>query len=355
VIIKRFVSKRLPPPPCEATQYAADALGEVAAALAIYGQEADQYNVLGPDPWLVIWNDERSGFINFLEGRRCLLTWRSPVASVEEQPGLLARLVDYAERVHKPLFCVEVNESTKNASVALGMTAMWVGTESFIDLSTWSITGGKRQKVRWAQSHATSIGLWWREAFPWRDASDEARIRDVEAAWKDERPERRTDSFLRTDFEELSNVRRYFVCDGPSGVVAFVTCTPVSDDGWYLQDIVRRPNAPRGALEGAMAFALDSLRDDGYVFSTNGPLPFWVPYEGWSDPDQLGALGQRVFNFFDRRYRFQGINTFRSKFTPDRTIPLYLLRSRRLVSPIVARSLTNVLNRRLPGPSDAAR
>jgi lysylphosphatidylglycerol synthetase-like protein (DUF2156 family) len=66
-------------------------------------------------------------------------------------------------------------------------------------------------------------------------------------------------------------------------------------------------------------------------------------------------LGQRVFNFFDRRYRFQGINTFRSKFAPDRTIPLYLLRSRRLVSPIVARSLTKLLNRKLPGPSDAAR
>lgn len=352
---KSFVRKMPPPSLPETTQFASSALDDLAAALAIYGQEAGQYNVLGPDPWQVIWNDDRSGFINFLESRRCLLTWRSPVASVEEQPGLLARLADYSERVHKPLFCVEVSELTKNASVALGMTAMWVGTESFIDLSTWSVSGGKRKKVRWARSHATSLGLWWREASPWREASDEASIRDVEAAWKHERPERRTDSFLRTDFAELSDVRRYFICDGPNGVVAFVTCTPVSDEGWYLQDIVRRPNAPRGALEGAMAFALDTLRDDGFAFATNGPLPFWIPYEGWSDPDQLGALGQRVFNFFDRRYRFLGINTFRPKFTPDRALPLYLLRSRRLVSPIVARSLTHVLNRKLPGPSDTPR
>lgn len=338
-----------------ATQYATSVLGDVASVLAIHGQEAGHYNVLGPDPWQVIWNDERSGFINFLEGRRCLLTWRSPVASVEEQPGLLARLVDYAQRVRKPLFGVEVNESTKNAGVELGMSAMWVGTESFIDLSTWSVAGGKRQKVRWARSHAASMGLWWREAFPWRDASDQESLRNVEAAWKDERTERRTDSFLRTDFEELGDVRRYFVCDGANGVVAFLTCTPVRHDGWYLQDIVRRPDALRGALEGAMAFALDTLRDDGYTFASNGPLPFWVPYEGWHDPDQLGALGQRVFNFFDRRYRFQGINTFRSKFEPDRTMPLYMLRSSRLITPIVARSLTKLLNRKIPWPFDAAR
>jgi lysylphosphatidylglycerol synthetase-like protein (DUF2156 family) len=329
-------------------QFASDVIEEISGVLAVHGHEAGQYTVLGPDPWQVVWNDERSGFVSFLEGRRALLIWRSPVARTDDQPELLARVIDYAESVNKPLFAIEVNDTAREAGVALGMTSIWTGTESFLDLASWSTAGGRRQKVRWARNHALKIGLTWREVFPLSRADDHDALRHVEHLWRAERSERKTDSFLRTDFMELAPLRRYFACDGPSGVIAFVSCTPVSAEGWYLQDVVRTPDAPRGALEGAMALALDTFRDEGFTFVSNGPLPFWRPHEFWSDPDQLGAIGNRVLKFFDRQYRFHGINQFRSKFEPDRLSPLYVLRTRRLITPSVARSLTKMLNTRLP-------
>jgi lysylphosphatidylglycerol synthetase-like protein (DUF2156 family) len=331
-----------------APQPVSEVIDEVSSVLAVHGHEAGQYTVLGPDPWQVVWNDERTGFVSFLEGRRALLIWRSPVAHANDQSELLARVIDYAESVNKPLFAVEVNDTAREAGVALGMTSIWTGTESFLDLATWSIGGGRRQKVRWARNHALKIGLTWREVFPLGDADDHDALRHVEQLWRAERPERETDSFLRTDFMELAPIRRYFACEGPSGVIAFVSCTPVSSQGWYLQDVVRTPDAPRGALEGAMALALDTFRDEGFSFASNGPLPFWRPHEFWSDPDQLGAIGNRVLKFFDRQYRFHGINQFRSKFEPDRLSPLYVLRTRRLITPGAGRSLTKMLNSRLP-------
>ena len=350
VLTKSFVSmsysrRQLAP------HYAADVRDDVARTLATYADEAGQYNSLGPDPWQVLWNDERSGFIAFLEGRWCLVAWRSPVSSEEGKGDLLARLVAYAKVARKPLFGVEVSETTKSAAVDLGMAVTWVGTESYLDLATWSLEGGKRQKVRWARSHAVALGVHWREAHPWTDADDRLGIDRVEAMWKEERPERRTDSFLRTDFTELCSERRYFVAHDGEGVVAVVTCTPLHENGWYLQDIVRTVRAPRGALEGAMVFALDTFRDEGFSVVSNGPMPFWHPYEGWSDPDELGVVGRRVMNFFDQRYRFKGINTFRSKFEPDWTRPIYLIRSRRSMSPLVLRSLTTVLSGKVPWPS----
>jgi lysylphosphatidylglycerol synthetase-like protein (DUF2156 family) len=325
-----------------------DVIEEISSVLAVHGHEAGQYTVLGPDPWFVTWNDDRSGFVCFLEGRRALLIWRSPVAAEEDQAELLARVIDYAESVNKPLFAIEVNDAAREAGVALGMTAIWTGTESFLDLASWSTAGGRRQKVRWARNHALKIGLTWREAFPLASCDDHDALRHVEQLWRGERSERKTDSFLRTDFMELAPLRRYFACEGESGVIAFVSCTPVSAQGWYLQDVVRTPDAPRGALEGSMSLALDTFRDEGFTFVSNGPLPFWRPHELWSDPDQLGAIGNRVLKFFDRQYRFHGINQFRSKFEPDRVSPLYVLRTRRLITPSVARSLTKMLNTRLP-------
>ncbi|MDE3065643.1 MAG: DUF2156 domain-containing protein [Acidobacteriota bacterium] len=329
-----------PGPHAEVAAHGAD---EIVKVLAAHGSEAGHYSVLGPDPWRVIWNDDHSGFVSFLEEGRCVLSWRSPVAAPEDQGELVGRLIDYARASDRHLLAVVVNAATHAAGVAKGMIGTWIGTECYLDLPTWSLEGGRRQKVRWARSHASRLGFTWRESYPLRDGHDFAELARIEELWKEERPERRTDSFLRNSFTELAHLRRYFVCQGPSGIVASVSCTPISARGWYLQDPVRATDAPRGALEGAMSLALETFRDEGYAVASNGPLPFWRPDGATETTQPLGILGTRVQRYFDSRYRFQHINQFRSKFVADSVSALYVLRSHRLVTPGVARSLTRLL------------
>lgn len=318
---------------------------ELARVLAVLGTEAGHYAVLGPDPWQVIWNDDRSGFVAFLEARHCLVSWRSPVATTDQQGVLLARLLKHAKTLKKQLFVVPVNEATADAAKAFGMHATWIGTECLVDLPSWSLQGGRRQKVRWARSHANSLGYRWREAHPLASRADFDGLQRIEERWKQERRERRTDSFLRNEFTELAHLRRYFVCEGPTGLVASITCTPVSDSAWYLQDPVRDPGAPRGALEGAMALALDTFRDEGFRWATNGPLPFWRPDGVEERRHALGPVGDRVLAYFDRRYHFARINQFRSKFLPDETFAVFLVRSHRVVTPRAVASLVRILTR----------
>ncbi|HVB51309.1 MAG TPA: phosphatidylglycerol lysyltransferase domain-containing protein [Acidimicrobiales bacterium] len=312
--------------------------------LGVQGGEAGQFSVLGPDPWQVLFSSSGEGFVNFLEGRRALVSWRSPVAPLSEVPELVRLLVEHATQLKKALFLIEVDEATRAAGADLAMTPLWTGAESFIDLSQWSTSGGRRQKIRWALNHAQRLGVSWREARPTTCEEDRLALARVEELWKYEREERRTDSFLRTSYLEVAEWRRYFVAEINAEAIASVTCTPINVKGWYLQDIVRVPSAPRGALEGAMAYALDTLRDDGYALVSNGPLPFWRPHEHWSNAHQLGPLGNRIMKIFDRQFRFGGINQFRSKLEPDWTETLYVLRSQRLITPWVARSLTQILN-----------
>jgi lysylphosphatidylglycerol synthetase-like protein (DUF2156 family) len=332
-------------PPRARVEAVADAEREVREVLNAHGSQAGHFSVLGPDPWRIIWNAQRTGFIAFLEARRCILSWRSPVAPVADHLQLVGDLLDYARATRRQLLCVAIGESALEAGRSLGMIPTWIGTECFIDLPTWSIEGGRRQKVRWARSHAAKLGYTWREAVPLRSEEDFTALARVEELWKEERPERRTDSFLRNSFVELMHLRRYFLCEGPEGVVASVTCSPMNAKAWYLQDPVRAPRAPRGALEGAMALALDTFRDEGYAVASNGPLPFWDPAVGKTNTKPLGPLTNRVFAYFDRRYRFHHISQFRSKIVADHTEPCYVVRSHRLVTPGVARSLTALLTK----------
>jgi len=302
--------------------------------------------VLGPDPWQVVWNGTRTGFSAFLEGRHAILGWRSPVATAAERPGLVRELVEYSRALKKPLFVVLVDEATCSDALELGLHATWAGTESFIDLSQWSTAGGRRQKVRWAKSHAARLGYEWREVFPQRDHRDARQLGLVESAWKSERRERRTDSFQRTSFVELSELRRYFAAFDRGAMTAFCACTPMSATSWYLQDVVRKPGTPRGSLEGAMSLALDTLRDDGFTIASNGPIPFWQPDGAQADEHSLGPIGRGVVRFFDRQYRFGGISQFRNKFMADSLAPLYVLRSHKTIGPLAARSLVGLLTTR---------
>ncbi len=326
-------------------ELAIDVTVELRNALAKHGSEAGHYNVLGPDPWRVIWNHDRSGFISFLEARHCVLTWRSPVASRSDYEHLLASLLNHARATRRQLFCVPVNEDVTAVARDLGMSATWMGTECFVDLASWNLEGGRREKLRLAQNHGRRLGLTWREARPLESEIDFTGLARVEEAWKQERRERRTDSFLRTSFTELAHLRRFFVCEESGEVVASTTCTPINSRGWYLQDLVRTPHAPRGALEGTLILALDTLRDEGYTTASNGPLAFWHPSEGQTDNHPLGPVANRVIAYFDRRYRFQNINQFRSKVAADSLRATYLLRSDRMVTPRVVRSLVQLLTR----------
>lgn len=334
----------------------ADCRDQVEAVLAAAGHEAGQYHLISPDPWHVIWNDDHSGFVGFLEQGRCVFVWRSPVCASGSELDLLSRIHAYARQRRKVLIAVLVNDACRQAGALLGMTPVWIGSETYHALPDWTVQGGRRQKLRWARNHAKKLGYTWREADPLGNPMDRAAIETTEIEWKNARKQRTTDSFQRTSFAELTEIRRYFVCEGPldaspaanRGVVAFLACTPVNADGWYLQDPVRLSEAPRGALEGCFVAALDALRDDGYKFASNGPLPFWRPDGTEVDEHALGPVGQRVVHFFDRQYRFKGINQFRTKLDPDRVEPLYLLVSRRFITPGVARAVVKVMTKRLP-------
>ncbi len=318
----------------------------VADILLRHGSLAGHFSVLGPDPWRVLFSSAKDGFVFFLESPRCILAWRGPVCSPEREEEIMTLLVDYARSRRRGLFVLQCDSSTAHHATAHGLRSLWVGHETFIDLPDFDLRGSRREKLRLAINHARRCGVTWREAFPRQNAEDHQHLDSLEEAWKKEREERRTESFLRNDFTELSEHRRYFVADDGGVAVASATLTRVNDTSWYLQDIVRRPDAVRGALEGAIAESIVALRHEGFTRLSNGPLPLWSPEDGGAGNPHLGPIGKMILRNFDRSFRFRGINAFRTKLAPNEIQPLFVAYSRRALSPVCIWSLTRLLQKR---------
>jgi lysylphosphatidylglycerol synthetase-like protein (DUF2156 family) len=132
---------------------------------------------------------------------------------------------------------------------------------------------------------------------------------------------------LRAAPFEYLHLRRYFGIETRDSasrptLEALVVCSQVSRRRYYLQDVMRRPQSPRGATELAVVGAFEALRDDGVSFATMGIVPFFGPKPSvddgsWSDLAQI--VMRRLV------YRFDGLHQFRAKFSPSRVEPVFAL------------------------------
>jgi len=325
---------------------------DVLSVVRRYGSLAGHYSVFGPDPWRVLFSSSREGVIFFLESSHCILVWRGPICAPGQHRELLSTVTQYARTRRCGVFVLHADVATQAAASSLGLRSLWIGHETFVEVPPFNLSGARREKLRLAINFARRHGVTWREIHPGTSPADHNSMFSLEEAWKEERKERRTNSFLRNDFTELGEHRRYFVAEDHDVAVASATLTRVNDDSWYLQDIVRRPDAPRGALEGAIAESIFAIQRDGAARLSNGPLPLWSPEDGDIPTPQLGPLGRTILRTFDRSFRFRGINTFRTKLAPDEIVPLYVIYSRRGLSPQSIRSLLQLLQKP-PGPATA--
>ena len=322
--------------------------GSSEAALALldrFSGLAGQMHALSDDPWRFLWAKDRCAFLPFQELASTLIAWRDPVGPAEAAAGLIEHFRAFAANRGKHAVLLGVSRSAVEGLRGRRFRSVWVGTEPFYDLATWHTRGKAGMKVRLACNHARRLGAAAREAHPLHDAHDREAIARVEEAWKSARPERRNDSFLRTASLESAQHQRYFVVETGSRMESFLVCSSVSHRGQYLQDLVRMPDAPRGANELAILTALGVFQGEGLDFVTGGIVPFFDPNKSRSNKAAggPGTLGW-VIRHFDRLFHFAGLQQFRAKFAPSRVIDIYVLLWPGILTPALAWDIRSLLS-----------
>jgi lysylphosphatidylglycerol synthetase-like protein (DUF2156 family) len=306
---------------------------------------AGQVHMLSRDAWRVFWGPGRRAFLPFHEGRFSLITWRDPVGELDARAEVVGLFREYAERLGKHALLLGLSEQATISASNEGFRAFWLGAEQIFDFPRFNTKGKRGEKIRLATNHARRVGLRSREIFPREDRRDRDIMLATDWAWKVDRPERDVRSFLRTDPMENVSMRRYFAVehpDEPRVAQSFVVCSPVSWRGWYLQDLVRHPEAPRGATELATLTAIEHLRDSGAGFVTSGIVPFLEPDEPPSIRPPSG-VAMWIIRHFDKLFRFTGLKQFRSKFPATRAEPIYIAYWPSVLTPMVAWDVAHTL------------
>jgi phosphatidylglycerol lysyltransferase len=321
------------------------------ALLDEHSDLAGQSHALSHDPWTLFFGADRATCVPFHERRFSLVAWRDPIGPMALRAQTLDRMRRHAAAVGKHLLIIGASDELAVAARAQGFSTVWIGTEPFFDLARFSTRGKAGEKLRLAQNHVRRLGAYAAELDPRNDPAVRAAMSEVERAWKDARPLRYNRSFLRTAPMENAHLRRYFgvwVPDGGPGgeprLQAFVVCAPVSRRGFYLQDMVRHPQAPRGASELMAVTAMEALRKDGLEFVTMGIVPFSDPLGTKGQAAVSGPVAEWVVRRFDRLYRFDGLQQFRAKFVPTRAAHMHVCYWPRVLTPMVGWDLLRVFN-----------
>ncbi len=285
-----------------------------------------QTHALSEDPWKYLWAASRRAMLPFHELNSSLIAWRDPIGPEDTVLGLVEDFRSLASRLGKHAVLLAVSDATASRVGDCGFKSVWIGAEPFYALSSWNTRGKAGIKVRLACNHVKRLGAAAREADPLHDGRDREAVARVEELWKAVRPERRNNSFLRTAALENGVHRRYFVVETARGMESFIACSPVSRRGQYLQDVVRLPDAPRGANELAMLTAMQTFQAEGVEFVTGGIVPFFDPDREHSN----GAGGKSralrwIVSHFDHLFHFAGLQQFRAKFVPTRLVDVYAL------------------------------
>lgn len=267
-------------------------------------------------PWRYLFGMGAEGAVAYLERDRVALVWGDPLAARDDGPGLLEEATATLRGRGLRVCLVLVQETTATQALAGGYSVLKIGEQPFFTLADWRRPRGDRGKhLRWCLNRAARAGV---RARPYQPA-DEPLAADVLLAWERRLGQRATRSFLRASPLELAGEKRLFVAGRDGRVEALLACSPVAAGaGWFLEDLIRRPDAPTGATETVVLEALGALAAEGAEVA-------WMdiaPLRGAAR--QLDGRAQLLLRaahpavaLFDSRYRFRALTTYLEKFVPS--------------------------------------
>ena len=318
-----------------------DGQARVEELLVRFGRNPFSFCLRYDAPWQYVFAEAVDGAAAYLERNGVGVVWADPLAAdgtaavLDEAAAVLRRR---KLRVCALLVCAETAEHALDH----GYSVLKVGEQPFFSLADWRPPRGDPGKhLRWCLNKAARAGVWVGRV----RAADAEDARVAVAAWEAGLARRATSSFLRASPLIHAGEKRLFVarCDGR--VEALLACTAVpAENGWFLEDLLRRPDAPMGATEALVVEALGA-------FAAEGASRAWMdvaPLRG--SEGQLDGRARVLFRaaapaiaFFDARYRFRTLTTYLDKFQPTGWESYYVALNPPLPSVGVIRAVSALL------------
>ena len=313
-----------------------DPTGELLRLQTLYGFNA--HSLVSIAPGARLWSTpEIDGAVIYSEFGRVWLAAGDPLASAEESVELARLFMLAAKRRGRVAAFVPVTARFARDTQALGLGAVKVGAAPYFDLQAWSPRGDRAKKMRAGVNQARRVGVSVEEVAADAGLRDEterlcrrwldARRAAVSFGWL----------FLLDPFQHAAHKKFFAARDSSGALVGFLAASPIpARGGWYLEDVLRHPEAPPSTADLLVFEALTRLAASGARLATLGTSP--LAHEGDDDVPTGGyPVVERALRLASRRlsafYNFEGLRRFKSKFVPTRWESEYVLGPRGVTMP----------------------
>ncbi len=265
-----------------------------------------------------------------------------PVAPDGAAGDVLSTFQDQARRRGWQIILWGAAETHLEAYRALGLHALRVGEEAFVDPRTFTLEGRPVRKLRQSVHRVTRRG-WMISAHDGREVDSwlESEIELVSSRWRDDHPHVHGFAMGMGNFtSELRPDDLYVLARSPvgelGGVMRFVAC----GDTLSLDTMQRVGETPNGLNEALVARALAEARERGIaeVSLNYAGLAHLIRREPSRNPVSR-ALTRVALGPLHRRFQMDRLVRFNEKFSPQWR-PRYLVYESRAALPLtIARVL----------------
>lgn len=284
-----------------------------------YGYEHQSFLSLYGD-MEVWWSEQPEGAVVFRRIEQVLIVVAAPLAAQEHWRTVTQDFLAYCRRNHLTCLMLPVGEEFAAVARDCGMRLLCVGESGYFKLPDWKPAGDRAKKVRAGVNQARNAGIQVEAYNP--EANSPTSIRaEIDALchlWLETREIDALGWLLELSPFKFSEHKRYFLARNSQGQLqGLLACSPIyARQGWYLEDLIRHPEADRGVSELLVVEALKQLSAEGARLATLATSPL-AGVEPVDDFKLVARVLKLVYRHLDLFYHFHSLHRFKSKFAPS--------------------------------------
>ncbi|WEK17454.1 MAG: phosphatidylglycerol lysyltransferase domain-containing protein [Candidatus Pedobacter colombiensis] len=283
--------------------------------LGKFGSSALDYFKVYPDKFL-FFNATKTAFISFKLTRHFAIVLEDPVGESEtERIGMIASFEEFCGQNGFISAYYRVPEKSLHMYTTMGYKHIPIGEEAVLDLTTFTLDGGKMKTTRSAISRLTAEGYCLKVyQEPIKDGLLQ-KLEKVSDNWLDELNQKEV-AFTQGVFDTciLKNQTIITVEDEEEKVYAFLNLIPDYAPGEATYDLIRKvADSPNGVLDMLLAKTFIYLKEEGYK-SVNMGL---APLSGMEKVNITQKTIKYAYENFKMFGQFKGLRRYKEKFYPN--------------------------------------
>jgi phosphatidylglycerol lysyltransferase len=285
------------------------------ALLRRHGWNATSFQIL--EPGFSYWFEGDDACVAFLDTGGAWVAAGAPIAEPDRAPSAALAFVA-AAAAHGRRACFFGTED--RFAGAVPFAAIRVGEQPVWDPAAWDEvlrgTRSLREQIRRARAKGVDVRPFDPHLFAQPDSGPRATVERLVARWEAARPMPPMGFLVQLHLHTELAERRFFTAAQGDELCGFLSMVPVfARRGWFVEDLVRLPEAPNGTAELLIDAAMRAAAADGSGYLTLGLAPLGGAVGPWL------RIARRTGGPL---YDFRGVHAFKAKLRPQSWAPIFI-------------------------------